>query len=150
MSSLAAPPKLTRAKRRTPREHGGEGCGGWARIELKTMNRPKRTYLTLTGPITQYRSAPIDGTCTGGSRAPNQEGQWEMEVLKMGAETGEVPSASCDNRRGVRKGWIGERLKLRVLRGRRLNNGVHKPGQCRDVETTSRHDRETINQTSRH
>ena len=66
------------------------------------MNRPKRTYLTLTRPATQYRSAPMDGTCTGGIRAPNQEGQWETEVLKIGAGTGEVSSIGCDSGRGAR------------------------------------------------
>ena len=67
------------------------------------MNRPKRTYLTLTRSTAQYRSTPMDETCTGGIRASNQEGQWEKEVLKMGAGTGEVPSAGCNSERGVRE-----------------------------------------------
>ena len=167
MGSLEAPPKLTRAKRRTPRGHGGEECGGLARIERKKKNRPKRTYLTLTRPTTQYRSTPMDETCTGGIRAPNQEGQWETEVLKMGAGTREVPSAGCDSGRGVREGWTRGRLKLRVSTGKKtkqwcsytgvtsrraglmLRRAREFIGQRCDVETTSRRDRETINPTSR-
>ena len=37
----------------------------------------------------------------------------------MGAGKGEVSSASCDSGRGVREGWTGGRLKLRVSVGKK-------------------------------
>ena len=100
------------------------------------MNRTKRTYLTLTRPTTQYRLAPMDGTCTGGIRAPNHERQWETEVLKMGVGTGEVSSVGCDNVRGVREGWTGGRLKFRASVGKKTEQRGSKLASRRGNPTS--------------
>ena len=55
-------------------------------------------------------------------RAPNQEGQWETEVLEMGAGTWEGPRAGCGRGRGACEGWTSKRvgeLKIRVSVGKK-------------------------------